>query len=603
MTFSKPSTPVFSIQVPTPGTINVEFVYNYYVYDESTNPNAGVPEIFKKKPVDQSNFSISDPYTRLPRYNKVSWKPPTHSSSKVKRKHFISENLDKIVSEDSFISSRFASYSFSSFENLEKAYQEINNKKVESGISQAGTIDSYVSGLLSSYFETQDESNISAIQKQIITAVGSLERIADRPDSTLGIEFYSESGKKYENSGFHQLVSEAPLLHMKINSLVLPDVFASASLMKEDILSLNSNYKSGFKDSEAAYSLAIKPIFVGEKATNPENAIGSSSIIGYLVERYELTNDGFKKNKTIAIEDTDVNSYIDFEIKYGVTYYYSVRSIASIEVPGYDDENEEIRNIVYYVSSKPISKSIVCDEKIPPPPPIDLNFIWDYKSRKLRIVWGMPVNPQRDIKQFQIFRRKSALLPFELIKQQCFDNSTKKYVTGESIDGNSTSMTKEDSSFVSYDKSPFMSYIDDDFIINAENLTSSKYIYSVSSIDAHGMISNYSAQFEITFDFFKNKIIKRLISRSGAPRQYPNMHIDIDLFKDVIKTSGPESSRMKIYFMPEYFKISYNSGMIQEVVSTKQRNSFYKLQFINLQNQKSDSLKITVNDPNGLASD
>jgi len=212
----------------------------------------------------------------------------------------------------------------------------------------------------------------------------------------------------------------------------------------------------------------------------------------------------------------------------------------------------------------------------------------------------MPINSQRDIKQFQIFRRSSIDEPFELLSQRCFDYSTKRYTTGEIIDGNSKEMSQENASFVSYDKSQTLSYIDDDFIADIEASKTSKYVYTIVSIDAHGMISNYGAQFEVSYDFFKNKIIKKLVSNAGAPRQYPNMYLDVDLFKDVIKTEGPESLSMKIYFMPEYFKIKYNDGTVQTMLSTKQQNSFYNMQFINLQNQKSDSLKISIDDSYGL---
>jgi len=599
--FSKPSTPVFSLYVPAPKNIKVEFIYNFYVYDESTNPVAGVPESLKTKSIEQVNTKTTNFSLKVPRYNQINWDPPVSTIfSSAPPEYSISNNFEKVVSEDSFLSSRFFSYSFSSLENLEEAYKDINNKKTDEGISQAGIIDKYVSNLLNSYVETGDETNVSHIRQQIVRSVGSLERIADRPMYTLGTGFYDSNGKKIDASGFDQLVSEAPTLNLKINSLVLPDIFVSASLSEEDINSINSNYQTSTKENSSVDELVVKPVFIGKKVTNVESIKASSSIIGYLIERYELTPAGFLKNKVITIENSSVNSYVDVEIKYGSTYYYSVKSIARIDVPGYDKENFEIRNITYYVGSSPISKSVFCSEMVPPPPPVDINFVWNYKKRKLQVVWGMPINSQRDIKQFQIFRRSSIDEPFELLSQRCFDYSTKRYTTGEIIDGNSKEMSQENASFVSYDKSQTLSYIDDDFIADIEASKTSKYVYTIVSIDAHGMISNYGAQFEVSYDFFKNKIIKKLVSNAGAPRQYPNMYLDVDLFKDVIKTEGPESLSMKIYFMPEYFKIKYNDGTVQTMLSTKQQNSFYNMQFINLQNQKSDSLKISIDDSYGL---
>jgi len=52
--------------------------------------------------------------------------------------------------------------------------------------------------------------------------------------------------------------------------------------------------------------------------------------------------------------------------------------------------------------------------------------------------------------------------------------------------------------------------------------------------------------------------------------------------------------------MPEYFKIINSDGSIQRMVSTKQENAYYKIQFINLQNQKGDSLKIAVDHPHEM---
>jgi hypothetical protein len=95
-------------------------------------------------------------------------------------------------------------------------------------------------------------------------------------------------------------------------------------------------------------------------------------------------------------------------------------------------------------------------------------------------------------------------------------------------------------------------------------------------------------------------LINKLISSAGGPKPYPNLYLNIDAFKDVIKTSGMSSTKLKVYFMPEYFKIMYGDYRIQRMVSTKQDNAYYKIQFINLQNQKSDSLKITIDDPHEL---
>jgi len=601
MTLSRPSTPALSIHIPRPDNFQSEFVYNYYVYDEATNASAGVPEYLKKKSSEQINTETSNFMLRQPRYIKLTWN--CSNSSKALQtdssKFPIKDNLEKVASEDGFVSSRFTSHTFSDFEKIENAYKDINTSS-DGKTSQATIIDNYVSSLLKRYSETGDESDLSLLRNQITKAVENIEIIADRPSSTLGINFYNADGKQIMNSGFDRLISNVPVMNVSINSLVLSDVFVSASLSQSDIDQINSEYQKSKNESSRNEDAIVKPIYVGEKTRDPESFLCKVSLVGYVIDKHEMTDEGFIKTKTITIESSFINSFIDLEVKYGSTYYYSIRAIAKIEIPGYDEENAEIRDLIYYVSSGQISNSTLCKEVVPPPPPVDTNFVWDYKTKKIKIVWGMPVNSQRDIKQFQIFRRSSIREPFELIRQKCFDYSTKKYLTGELIDGNRVEMTKEEESFVDYEKFPSMSYVDDDFFVDIEMLSSSKYIYTVATVDAHGMISNYGAQFEVTFDFFKNKIVKKLISSSGAPRQYPNMQLELDTFKDVIKTSGEFSSRMKLYFMPEYFKIKYNNSREQTLVSTNQQNSFYKIQFINLQNQKSDSIKVKIDDPYGL---
>ena len=362
----------------------------------------------------------------------------------------------------------------------------------------------------------------------------------------------------------------------------------SASLSENTLNEINRSYTSSInRISFDVNDAVVKPISFGE-FTDPIQILPTKKlVIGYLIERYEATPSGLVKDKIIPIQNPDAISATDAFVKYGTVYYYSIRTVAKIETVGYDEEEQTTRMMTYLVASRPKMASVECFENVPPPPPTDINFVWDYKKSKLKIVWSLPFNPQRDIKQFQIFRRKSIREPFELIGQKSFDS-------------NRQSMTAEEASYVESSELPIMYHVDNDFETDIDLLKSSKYIYTIASVDAHGLISNYGSQFEVTFDFFKNKITKSLVSGHGAPRQYPNLKLNIDLFKDVIKTEGQSSKRMKIYFMPEYFKIRYGDNRVQNMVSTSRDNAYYKLQFINTQNQKSDSLKIVINDPDEL---
>ena len=59
-----------------------------------------------------------------------------------------------------------------------------------------------------------------------------------------------------------------------------------------------------------------------------------------------------------------------------------------------------------------------------------------------------------------------------------------------------------------------------------------KFIYALACVDAHGLTSNYSVQMEISFNRRENKLVRKLISRSGAPKPYPNAYLNRDLFID-----------------------------------------------------------------------
>jgi hypothetical protein len=601
ISFSRPSPAIFSINVPEVNSISVNFTYNYYTFDEGTNEISGVPEVLMKSSPEQSLSMAANYSNKLPRYVTIKW---SRRNIEQKEKFPFSSYVNKISSEESFISSRYISYTFSSSDIFENAFSDINdNGNLDFGTSQATAIDNFVQTMMSNYKDTNDQSERLLKRNKIAEAVKNIERIADRPSETLGFRFLDQKGNEsFNTSGFDELVKKSEgFLTAQVNATVTPDIFLSSSLSENTLNEINRSYVSSInRISFDVNDAVVKPISFGE-FTDPIQILPTKkTVIGYLIERYEATTSGLVKDKIIPVQNPDAISATDAFVKYGAVYYYSIRTVAKIETVGYDEEEQTTRMMTYLVASRPKMASVECFENVPPPPPTDINFVWDYKKSKLKIVWSLPFNPQRDIKQFQVFRRKSIHEPFELIGQKSFDFSTKKFVSGELVDANRQAMTAEEASYVESASLPIMYHIDNDFETDIDMLKSSKYIYTVASVDAHGLISNYGSQFEVTFDFFKNKIQKSLISGAGAPRQYPNLKLNIDLFKDVIKTEGQSSKRMKIYFMPEYFSIRYGDYRVQNIVSTSRDNAYYKLQFINTQNQKSDSLKIVINDPDEL---
>ena len=135
---------------------------------------------------------------------------------------------------------------------------------------------------------------------------------------------------------------------------------------------------------------------------------------------------------------------------------------------------------------------------------------------------------------------------------------------------------------------PQLIYRDRDFNHN------SSYIYSIVSVDARGLSSNYSAQSRVTYDIFKSRLNVDYISRSGAPIPYPNLYLRSDLFQDTIRTSG--LNQLTIYFDPEYLSVQDTDGEDLDILATSDDNPSYKISMLNLDSQKAKLIDIYIKD-------
>ena len=139
--------------------------------------------------------------------------------------------------------------------------------------------------------------------------------------------------------------------------------------------------------------------------------------------------------------------------------------------------------------------------------------------------------------------------------------------------------------------------------IDEEFTKDSTFIYALCSIDAHDFSSNYSQQFAVSFDRYKNKLIKQLISPSGAPKAYPNFYLLPDIKVGVGNTNltvdamtDSTHTQMRIYFDPEYLSIRNAEGEPLKLIDTASSDSLYKVQIINIDRQKSQVLDIRIDD-------
>jgi len=218
---------------------------------------------------------------------------------------------------------------------------------------------------------------------------------------------------------------------------------------------------------------------------------------------------------------------------------------------------------------------VTCVESTPPAAPSGLEF-YMLQSQQLVIEWDFPLNPQEDIKRFQIFRRKTISDPFVLIGELDFDDSTIQTTRSESIN--------------SYIRStldvPVTTFVDSEFEVD------SQYIYSVVAVDAHDFSSGYSEQFFVKFDKFSATLQAELIARENAPKAYPNFTLMAGVSQDSIQDS--EHSEACLYFDPEYLKVIDNQGEDQDHLATSETDVAYKLQLIHLNLQQSVVANINV---------
>ncbi|NBW06505.1 MAG: hypothetical protein EBR82_00590 [Caulobacteraceae bacterium] len=607
---SNPSKSFDVVHVPPVKNFSTKFVYNFYVDDE---------RLSAPRAIDSRGNRL--PLSKIARYITLNWSAPSLSDFELQKQSVskvdnssefsIRNQHEKILSEVDFFNSGFVSVVFADPTLVEKSSDNIET------ISriQAHGVES-MSAMAKAQLKdisTQSTKN----DKKYTDALDELSKaylqLADSPRNALGLRIYDDRGNAKDNDDFLRSIADNLSLNVRINSNVIPDVLGES----------NQKLNSGFRTLNSAYAASLNaaqynsegmfatPIFYDKNASNALKV--PVQFVGYIIDRYRYSSktSSFFLEETFYIEDPQTMGMDDTSVLYGETYVYSIRSIAAVRLLTYVQDSTNSSVGVYYVSSRTVSSSAECFEYIPPPEPNDIRFIFDYLKRSLHIVWDTPVNPQGDIKQFQIFRRSSIKHPFELIAQIGFDRTKLgpgtdgRYRTGELVDANNLLGTPADLKYLISDNDfAQYSFVDEDFTVDPELYISSDYIYALCSIDAHGIISNYSTQYQVTFDSYKNKIVTRTVCDAGSPRPYPNMNLRMDAFKDVLSLQGDSTKQVDVYFSPDYFRVKDSSGHVTDIVEAQYDSapskSYYVMQLINLDNQKTNLVQISIRDPERL---
>jgi hypothetical protein len=277
---------------------------------------------------------------------------------------------------------------------------------------------------------------------------------------------------------------------------------------------------------------------------------------GFLLEKYKLENDKFTKiaakfftKKRGENNLNNLPTFIEDEaVRYGQTYKYVLSDVYLYSYP--DIENRFVLNSYLFCDVPYETITVECRENVAPPPPINISFMYDENLRQLKINWEEPKNYQQDAKGYQILRRYSLDEPFELVKQLEGHSEFDDYRLNEIISINDTVYTPDD---VKYE------YID--FTYKPGVIS----IYALRTIDAHGFVSDYSAQMAILYDPFEQKLIVDLVSLPGAKRDFPNsiLRSKSIFFKN--KNSIVEKlpivknpSKITLHITPEFAAITKN---------------------------------------------
>ena len=608
-----PSKPTTVVDVPEVTSFSGEFLYNFFTRDERVNASGPASQRLLQKPFARFDLQAqaSIEFSRnVPRYIKFSWTPVTignrnNESSvnvglKFQRQYLvdrisIQQNFEKIYTEDDFHNTDFTIMHLQSNEFDSQVKRLV---KVAYNITKPGSRRDSV------FYSPQDRMRVlnSRTSREV-----SAELIA-AGENLLGISGIRLEGEGPSDSAINRQTAgiKSVKTSIQLNNSVMYDVLNFASFDDNEISPLSQQLNPAGGDwRDDLYSMQTSAqalrshnnFSVDEYDSEIQKLVSMNEVvednyepvlqpIGYIIEKFEIssTNQVTFVDR-LFVEDPVVNTSADIKVRYGANYFYEIRTVAYIEIQGYDLQNNKIIGAGFLVSSKPLRTEVVrCIETKPPPPPTDFIPTWDYNVRRLRLTWNFPVDTQRDVKYFQVFRRASVYEPFQLIKMYDFDDSNIRTPPWTPPNGE----TGIDHRVVERLSAPLTYFLDNEFT------KESKQIYAICAIDAHGYSSNYSMQFEVSFDRERNKLIISLLSVPNAPKAYPNTFINVDTFVDTIKDEG--HTKVEVVFNPEYLKVVNSKGHDLGLLKTGIEDS-YRIQLINidLQEQKTFTIKLVDN--------
>lgn len=600
MSISQPSKEAVFIDLPSVKNFRAKFQYNFFVPEEGTETSSGVPLNVVSRPAGNFDASFIDQLaTRVPRFVRFDFTPVVippvtkEITDRIIRDHaikqknsdpnYIKNNITKIMDEDFFALDSFTAVNLNDQSIATKLFDIVSGtatflteerKKAEAQSqhqlakeTNAMTSDEVSMQFLSKYLVQPTENNTFFFEKT-------------------GLQLQNEATDRLKNVNIHVQVN-SKLFHDIVNTAISnphstfsSDYTSMHAISK--VVQRNAKNRTNSDMIQDDYKTSGMQTSLEKLSTSTSTTQAAGKVVGYIIDKYEVLPSGeYIVHDPIVIENPYIGSAIDYNVKYYANYMYAMRTIAEFTVPSIVEDTNELVIAKMLITSHPVPPQFVtCTDDRTPPAPADFNFHWNYDTKQLGLTWAYPPTAERDVKKFQVFRRASTDEPFQLLQVFDFDDSMVKppWGPGESFHP----------ALVKRNLSPTLLYSDVDFTKD------STYIYALASIDAHGLTSNYSEQYEISFDKFKNRLIKERISSSGAPKPYPNFYLQSDTFVDLIHTQGHRT--MKIVFNPDHLNIYNNNRQDLRFLATTKDLAKYRMSFINTDLQVEQTLDISLED-------
>ena len=579
-----PSEPVTLINIPEARSVLGKFVYNFYTRDERTNGNGTLAIDLANPSQEEQRLAKS---RKFPRYVRLSIQPVDFIKNDKMLlgivdklgSNLINDNKDLIQFEGAIASDKFAGIRLQDNQIDQSFYYALSSSMGFFGIdtsTSGNSASTELSTVISSSAAfgpsgLQIRDSMSNIQAQGVSYAPTDVRNAIANDAFRSVRFID-----FNMNINNRVISNILQGSIEDKTNIYEDELESMLDVSRDIQDQAVEQSNPNTISAAEYEIPVAAIEVfstSEDSVSSSGALNEGSLpIGYWIEKFELVMKSDGNYDRVNHDPLIVNRYgplnlLDTSVKYGGTYLYNVRTVAltrfeALKRDETGDVEDEIVVAVIMVASSGVMLKVQCTESIPPEPPGNISFRYDYQNDNLMVVWEEPLNPQRDVMRYQIFRRNSVDVPFTLLKEFDFDQSTSRVQPVEVAPENLILKMKGAKKFFR----------------DLEFTRTSKYIYAIACVDARGFTSNYSAQFEVSFSVGENKLKTKLVSKKNAPKPYPNLYLRRDLFVDTMKDSG--HSRLRIFFDPEYYDVFRTTGLVDTfewegniLSSTKQTQS------------------------------